>query len=100
MPVASIRIFESELEQISRTVADSPRLETGGELMGLWSHADNPTVMLAGLPAPRSRRGDTWFEQDPEAHMELERLVWEEFRIQTVGLWHSHLQLGLHRLSG
>src|SRR3954452_17517729 len=107
MPVASIRIFESELEQISRTVADSPRLETGGELLGLWSHADNPTVLLAGVtvvlagtPAPKSARGSTWFEQDLNAHMELERLAWQELGIQVVGLWHSHHTLGLHDLSG
>lgn len=103
---ATIRIFESELERIKDCVLGSPGIETGGELLGLWSHGDAPTVMLAGVtvvlaggPAPDSRRGRTWFEQDPATHMELERLMWEEFGVQVVGLWHSHHELSLHELS-
>lgn len=105
-PVAWIRIFESEIDQIIEATAGSPDLETGGELLGLWSHADMPTVMLAGVtvmlagsPGPDSKRGTTWFEQDPAAHMNLERLAWERYGVQVVGLWHSHHQLGLHELS-
>jgi hypothetical protein len=105
--LAALRIFESEVDQIVDTVADSPDCETGGELIGLWSHADMPTVMLAGVtvmlagtPAPKSVRTTTSFEQDPESHMELERLVWQDYGLQVVGLWHSHHQLTLHQLSG
>lgn len=105
-PAAIIRIFESELEQITERVVDSPTTETGGELIGLWSHADSPTVLLAGVtivlaggPAPGSRRRSTSFEQDPEAHMGIERIMWEEFGVQVVGMWHSHHQLSLHDLS-
>jgi hypothetical protein len=105
-PTATIRIFQSELDQILNAVIQSPDLETGGELLGLWSHADSPTVMLAGVtvllagtPAPGSRRGTTWFEQDAQTHMALERLSWERYGVQVVGLWHSHHQLSLHTLS-
>jgi hypothetical protein len=103
---AVIRIFESELDQILERVVGSPTTETGGELIGLWSHADSPTVMLAGVtvvlaggPSAKSRGSSTNFEQDPETHMGLERLMWEQFGFQVVGMWHSHHQLSLHELS-
>lgn len=104
---AWIQIYESEIEQIANSTLGSPRTETGGELLGLWTHGDNPTVvlasdvtiMLAGTPGPGSRRTATTFEQDAETHMQLQQLAWENFGIQVVGLWHSHHQLSLHELS-
>ncbi len=103
---AVIRIFQSELDRIKDCVVASPDIETGGELIGLWSHGDSPTVLLSGVtvmlasgPSKNSKREPTYFQQNAETHMQLERAMWEGFGMQVVGMWHSHHRLGLHQLS-
>ena len=92
-------IYASELEVIERHVADSPRIETGGELAGLWTHDGSPVVLFAGFPGPKAQRTETFFEQDLDHHLDLQRRLWEQYRVQILGLWHSHHQLGLRELS-
>lgn len=99
MSTAVVRIFEHELKVIVAEILRFPDIETGGALWGLWSHADNPTILLATRPGPQAIRHETRFQEDPEAHMQLERALWERCGLQCVGMWHSHHRLGLHELS-
>lgn len=100
MPDATVRIYESELQCIADETARYPEIETGGSLFGLWTHSANPTVVLATRPGPRAIRDVMQFEQDADLHRNLEDKMVNLFGVQSVGLWHSHHQLGLHELSG
>ncbi|MBT3224231.1 MAG: hypothetical protein HN348_34620, partial [Proteobacteria bacterium] len=95
----ALRIFASEIHAIVSEIRRYPHTETGGDLFGLWSHGGAPTVFLASLPGPGAIRQSHHFQQDPATHISLERLVWDYFGLQCVGLWHSHHRLGLEHLS-
>jgi hypothetical protein len=93
-------IYESEVEAMSAWMGDHSRLETGGELFGLWTHTGAPVVMLAIGPGPRARHNPTSFYQDT-THLETEhRRVWEGHGLVDVGNWHSHHHIGLAEPSG
>jgi hypothetical protein len=96
---ADIAIFESEQALLRELVSASPDIETGGELLGLWSHKGSPTVMLVTGPSRSSSRSVTSFTQPPKVHMEIESFAWHTFGLQVLGIWHSHHKLGLHELS-
>lgn len=95
----ALRIYQSELDAIVSEICRFPRTETGGDLFGLWSHGDAPTVFLSSVPGPEAIRQSHHFQQDPATHVALERLVWNQYGLQCVGLWHSHHRLGLEHLS-
>ncbi|XVQ14552.1 hypothetical protein ACQP1W_19090 [Spirillospora sp. CA-255316] len=95
-----VRIFESELRVIADETFDHERIETGGSLFGLLSHGGGPTVFLATRPSGRVVRGSSTLELDPEVTRELERLSWDEFGVQCLGMWHSHHWIDLHEPSG
>ncbi|MES2644200.1 MAG: hypothetical protein V4850_32240 [Myxococcota bacterium] len=93
-------IYESEVEAMSAWMADFPRVETGGELFGLWTHTGAPVVMLAIGPGPRARHNATSFYQDT-TYLETEhRRVWEGHGLVDLGNWHSHHHIGLAEPSG
>ncbi|MFC5746295.1 hypothetical protein [Actinomadura rugatobispora] len=94
-----VRIFESELRVIADETFDHERIETGGSLFGLFSHGGGPTVFLATRPSERAVRGSSTLELDPDVTWELERLSWEEFGVQCLGMWHSHHWFDLHEPS-
>lgn len=95
-----LSIFESELRLLTDLVSASPDRETGGELLGLWSHGGGGTVMLVTGPAPNALREATTYAQPPAVHMEIERFAWTRFGLQVLGIWHSHHHIGLRELSG
>jgi hypothetical protein len=94
-----LSIFESELRRLEQLVLASPDVETGGELLGLWTNGGGATVMLVTGPAPNARREYTSFAQPPDVHMAIEQFVWANFGLQVLGIWHSHHRLGMHILS-
>lgn len=96
---ATLRIFEEELRVIASEIRRFPDRETGGALYGLWSHAGQPTVWLATRPGPRALRRRTYFADDVETHMAVEKALWQHFGMQCVGVWHSHHRLGMPVLS-
>lgn len=100
MAPVELGIYESELDLLTQLVLESPDLETGGELFGLWSHGENPVVMLISGPSSTAHRAPTSFQQPTEIHMSLERLFWNSYGLQVLGIWHSHHRLGIHGLSG
>lgn len=74
-------------------------IETGGDLFGLWSHGDTPTIFLATRPGARAVRERLAFQQDVGSHRAMERLLWASAGCQCVGMWHSHHSIGLDVLS-
>jgi hypothetical protein len=94
-----LRVFASELSVLVDEALAWPSTETGGELFGLWSHGDSPTVFLASRPGAGAEHAVTRFQQALDVHMALERLAWDRFGLQVVGIWHSHHQLRLNHLS-
>ncbi|MFT6161668.1 MAG: hypothetical protein ACJAZO_003016 [Myxococcota bacterium] len=74
-------------------------VETGGDLFGLWSHGDVPTIFLASRPGERATRRRLSFQQDVQSHRATEQAVWQKFGVQCVGMWHSHHSIGLEVLS-
>jgi hypothetical protein len=99
MLLAEARIYTSELALLYRLLAESTDRETGGELLGLWSHQGSPTIMLVTGPDTDATRTETHFLQPPAIHMMIERHMWDTFGLQVLGIWHSHHRLGLRELS-
>lgn len=96
---AEARIYSGELALLYQLLAESPDVETGGELLGLWSHQGSPTIMLVTGPDVNATRTETHFLQPPDVHMMIERHMWDSFGLQVLGIWHSHHRLGLYELS-
>lgn len=99
MPTTA-HIYPSELEHMSACMARYPRLETGGDLFGLWTHEGAPVVMLATGPGPRARRSSTSFWQDPEFLETEHARLWQRHGLVNLGEWHSHHHIGLAEPSG
>src|SRR4051794_36109970 len=96
---AIVRIFESELAVVIDETRHHPEIETGGSLFGLWTNAGSPTIFLATRPGPNAIHHVTQFEQDVETHYRLDEISLKQFGTQSLGLWHSHHQIGLEELS-
>jgi hypothetical protein len=94
-----MRIFKSELSLISDEILRHPRIETGGQLIGLWTHGGAPVVYAATRPGRNSIRQIHHFQQDPDVHRQIEAHMWKSFGLQCIGIWHSHHQLQLTELS-
>lgn len=96
---AVVRIYASELNVLLDEMHSHPMIETGGDLFGLWSHGDMPTIFLASRPGPAAVRETMTFQQDVRSHRRVEKGLWERFGVQCVGMWHSHHRLGMDILS-
>jgi len=94
-----VRIFASELRVLIDELHRHPHVETGGDLYGLWSHGDTPTIFLATRPGAGAVRERMSFQQDVHSHRAVEGELWKGFGVQCVGMWHSHHRLGLNVLS-
>ncbi len=99
MSSVDARVFSEELASLYQLIAESEDVETGGELLGLWSHQGSPTIMLVTGPDDDATRTKTHFLQPPDIHMMIERYMWDRFGLQVLGIWHSHHRLGLTELS-
>ena len=91
----AVRIFESELHVIADETLDYPSIETGGNLYGLLSHGRTPVIWLATRPAGNVHRRSTSLELDPQVHNLIMEFAWEQYGVQSLGMWHSHHQIGL-----
>lgn len=93
-------IYRSELDYISRCILDYPDIETGGQLFGFWTSTGTPVVTYVIGPGPRARHNHTSFIQDQDYLQTIGRELHRRYRLQHVGEWHSHHQLGLAHPSG
>ena len=94
-----LRIFKSELSLIADEILRHPRTETGGQLIGLWTHGGAPVVYAATRPGRNCVREPHHFRQAPATHRRIEAHMWRQYGLQCVGIWHSHHGLPLTQLS-
>ena len=95
----SITIFDSDLTMIAAEAVRADRLETGGDLAGLYSRRGRPRIMLAAGPAPGATHQGAHFAQELEACRRMNWTLEAEYGIQMIGTWHSHSYLGLNEPS-
>lgn len=94
-----VRIYESELQVIGDETLSFPRIETGGNLFGSLTHGGAPVVWLATRPGGKFSRRETSLELDHRLQRDVEAVAWRQFGIQSLGMWHSHHQIGLYEPS-
>ena len=88
-------IYQSELDYLSRCINESPRIETGGNLFGLWTPFGVPFIHYVVGPGPKAIHELTHFRQDfAFLDRNADRLV-AEHALHHIGSWHSHHSLGL-----
>ena len=93
-------IYKSEWEYISRCILDYPNIETGGQLFGFWTSTGTPVILYAIGPGKNAQHNHTSFIQDQEYMLNIGKSIHSRFRLQHIGDWHSHHNLGLERPSG
>lgn len=99
-PSPTAIIYQSELDYISRCILDYPNIETGGQLFGFWTSMGTPVVMYAIGPGRYAQHNPTSFVQD-QAYLQTVGIeIHKRYRLQHIGEWHSHHQLGLAHPSG
>lgn len=90
-----IIIYSSELEYLSKCITESPNIETGGNLFGLWTPFSIPVIQYVVGPGPAAYHHTTQFRQDIRfLEMNADKIV-EEHALHHIGTWHSHHSLGL-----
>lgn len=93
-------IYQSELDYISRCILDYPNIETGGQLFGFWTSTGTPIVVYTIGPGRYSQHNPTSFVQDQSYLQTVGMELHKRYRLQHIGEWHSHHQLGLAHPSG
>lgn len=99
-PSNSAIIYKSELDYISRCILDYTNIETGGQLFGYWTATGTPVVMYAIGPGNNAQHNPTSFVQDWQYLQQIGNELGRRYRLQHIGEWHSHHQLGLAHPSG
>lgn len=93
-------IYRSEFDIISRFILDYPNIETGGQLFGYWTSLGTPVVLYAIGPGKNAQHYSTSFIQDWDYLQLVGKELHARYRLQHIGEWHSHHQLGLAHPSG
>ena len=88
------------MEKVMRWIAESPEIETGGELFGFWKDDGTPVVCYAIGPGPRANHQYTFFNQDLDYLVKAGKTLTETYGLEHIGEWHSHHRLGLAVPSG
>lgn len=99
-PSSKAIIYQSELDYISRCILDYPNIETGGQLFGFWTSTGVPIVCYVIGPGRRAQHNQTSFVQEQDYLQRIGKELYTRYRLQHVGEWHSHHQLGLAHPSG
>lgn len=88
-------IYQSELDVMAKYMADSPSIETGGELFGYWSNKFEPIIQFVSGPGKNALHEIAFFRQDPEYLNVVGQVLFNEYGLFHIGTWHSHHRLGL-----
>jgi hypothetical protein len=88
-------VYKSELDFISRCVLDFPKMETGGDLFGFWTHSGYPVIQYASGPGPDAQHGHVTFFQDAQYLKTIGNVLRDDHGLQHIGQWHSHHQMSL-----
>src|SRR3954454_2996245 len=83
-------IYQSEINEIIRIARQWPRIETGGDLYGTFTHGGALAIWLVSGPGPAAAHQETQFSQDVAFTTESQRLMMTRFALQYIGSWHSH----------
>ena len=94
-----VYIYKDELDAIERWVQAKDRIETGGDLFGLWLDGHNVVVQFVLGPGKNCRRTTTSFYQDLEYLESVGNYITKKQGLCNVGQWHSHHRLNLSRPS-
>ena len=90
-----IIIYKSELDYISKCILESPNIETGGNLFGLWTPFGIPFVQYVVGPGRNAEHHHTHFRQDFNFLDKNADLLVKEHALHHIGTWHSHHSLNL-----
>ena len=93
----SITIEHNAYETIKSTVEQSPRMETGGILIG-HDQPNNVHITYASMPGPNAVQTPTKFLRDNDYCKEVLFEQYNKFGTNYVGEWHSHV-VNLHGMS-
>ena len=93
-------IYEQDYKELCSWVLRHKKIETGGDLFGLWSDDRRAVIQLALGPGKGCRRSGTSFFQDVKYLEEVGVYLTGSEGLCHIGEWHSHHQLGLARPSG
>lgn len=94
-PAQTAIIYQSELDYMSRCILDYIDIETGGQLFGYWTATGIPVVLYAIGPGRQAKHNPTSFIQDQDYLQLVGNELYKRYRLQHIGEWHSHHQLGL-----
>ena len=90
-----IIIYKSELDYMSKCILESPHIETGGNLFGLWTPFGIPFVQYVVGPGRNAEHHHTHFRQDFNFLDKNADLLVKEHALHHIGTWHSHHSLNL-----
>ncbi len=93
-------IYRSELDYLSRCIADYPQCETGGHLFGYWTVKGVPVILYVTGPGPGCMHGTVECHHDHEYYDKVRDILENNIALQHIGDWHSHHQLNLNHPSG
>ena len=98
--IFEVAIYEEDYKKLCAWVLRKPRIETGGDLFGLWVDEHKAVIQLALGPGKGCKRTSTSFYQDVRYLEEVGSYLTQHEGVCHIGEWHSHHQLGLARPSG
>lgn len=88
-------VYQSELDYLSKCILESPNMETGGNLFGLWTPFGIPMIHYVVGPGPNAIHHVTHFRQDFNFLERNADCLVDEHALHHIGSWHSHHSLGL-----
>lgn len=90
-----IIIYKSELDYLSKCILESPQMETGGNLFGLWTPFGIPFIQYVVGPGRNAEHHHAHFRQDFDFLDKNADFLVREHALHHIGTWHSHHSLGL-----
>lgn len=93
-------MYESELKFLKWLVMQKPKIETGGDLFGLWQDKDTAVVQFILGPGQNCSRTKHSFHQDVEYLANGGQYLTSHEGLCNIGEWHSHHRIGLREPSG
>lgn len=93
-------IYKSELDYLSKCILESPQMETGGNLFGLWTPFGIPFIQYVVGPGRNAEHHYAHFRQDFDFLDKNADFLVKEHALHHIGTWHSHHSLDLDHPSG
>ena len=95
----NVYINQGEMYQIQEWVSKHQKIETGGDLFGLWLDDHTAVVQFVLGPGKKCRRTETSFFQDVEYLQQAGSYLTGKHGLCDIGQWHSHHRLSLSKPS-